>query len=50
MISSYDEMVEDSRQLAIADGFAKAGDRIVVIAGVPFGTPGSTNNLRVITV
>ena len=50
MISSYDEMVEDSRQLAIADGFAKPGDRIVVIAGVPFGTPGSTNNLRVITV
>ena len=50
MIASYDEMVEDSRKLAIADGFAKAGDRIVVIAGVPFGTPGSTNNLRVITV
>ena len=50
MISSYDEMVEDSRKLAIADGFAKPGDRIVVIAGVPFGTPGSTNNLRVITV
>lgn len=50
MISSYDEMVEDSRKLAVADGFAKAGDRIVVIAGVPFGTPGSTNNLRVITV
>ncbi len=49
-IASYDEMVEDSRKLAIADGFAKAGDRIVVIAGVPFGTPGSTNNLRVITV
>ncbi|MFY0614645.1 MAG: pyruvate kinase [Hyphomicrobiaceae bacterium] len=50
MIASYDEMVEDSRKLAIADGFAKPGDRIVVIAGVPFGTPGSTNNLRVITV
>ncbi|MGI9478305.1 MAG: pyruvate kinase [Hyphomicrobiaceae bacterium] len=50
MIASYDEMVDDSRKLAIADGFAEAGDRIVVIAGVPFGTPGSTNNLRVITV
>ena len=50
MIASYDEMVEDSRKLAVADGFAKPGDRIVVIAGVPFGTPGSTNNIRVLTV
>lgn len=50
MISSYDEMVDDSRKLALADNFANPGDRIVVIAGVPFGTPGSTNNLRVITV
>lgn len=49
-ITSYDEMVEDSHKLALADGFAKTGDRIVVIAGVPFGTPGSTNNIRVITV
>lgn len=49
-ITSYDEMVEHSSKLAIADGFAKTGDRIVVIAGVPFGTPGSTNNIRVITV
>lgn len=50
MISTYDEMVEDSRKHALADNFAKPGDRIVVIAGVPFGTPGSTNNLRVLTV
>jgi len=50
MIRSYDEMVEDSRKHAIADAFAKEGDHIVVIAGVPFGTPGSTNNLRVLTV
>jgi pyruvate kinase len=50
MLTNYDEMVEDSRQLALADGFAQPGERIVVIAGVPFGTPGSTNNLRVVTV
>jgi pyruvate kinase len=50
MISSYDEMVDDSRKLAVTEDFAKEGERIVVIAGVPFGTPGSTNNLRVITV
>jgi pyruvate kinase len=26
---------------------AKIGDRLVITAGVPFGTPGSTNILRV---
>jgi len=50
MISSYDEMVEDSRSLSQSEEFAKQGERIVVIAGVPFGTPGSTNNIRVVTV
>ncbi|MBU2533113.1 MAG: pyruvate kinase, partial [Alphaproteobacteria bacterium] len=48
MISSYDEMVEDSRSLSQSEEFAKQGERIVVIAGVPFGTPGSTNNIRVV--
>ena len=49
-IATYDEMVDDARQAAINQGFATEGDRIVVIAGVPFGTPGTTNNLRVVTV
>jgi pyruvate kinase len=31
----------------VADGFAQPGDRIVVVAGVPFGQSGSTNYLRV---
>ena len=49
-ISTYDEMVEVAKQHAIAQGFAKTGDHIVVIAGIPFGQPGTTNNLRVVTV
>ena len=32
---------------AISEGFAKAGERIVITAGVPLGTPGATNMLRV---
>jgi pyruvate kinase len=32
---------------AIERGYAKKGDRLVLTAGVPFGTPGSTNMLRV---
>ena len=31
-------------------GVARSGDRIVVVAGVPFGTAGTTNSLRVVTV
>ena len=49
-IASYDEMVESARKHALADGFARPGEQIVVIAGIPFGTPGSTNNLRVVRV
>jgi pyruvate kinase len=34
--------------MALRHGLAKAGDRIVVVAGVPFGTPGSTNVVHVV--
>ena len=47
-ITTYDEMVAIARKHAIEEGFAKDGDRIVVIAGIPFGRAGSTNNLRVV--
>ena len=50
MTPEYDAMVERGVELAVKDGFAKQGDRIVIIFGVPYGTPGSTNNLRVVTV
>lgn len=33
--------------LAVEQNLAKKGDRLVLTAGVPFGTPGSTNTLRV---
>ena len=32
------------------EGFAKPGEEVVITAGVPFGTPGATNALRVATV
>jgi pyruvate kinase len=49
-ISSYDEMVDRARTKAVAERFAGTGDRIVVVAGIPFGRAGSTNNIRVVTV
>jgi pyruvate kinase len=45
--TSFSDMVENACTVALAEGFAKPGDRIVITAGVPFGTPGSTNTLRI---
>jgi pyruvate kinase len=42
-----DDVVDRAARIAWTEGFAKHGDRIVVTAGVPLGTPGATNLLRV---
>jgi pyruvate kinase len=42
-----DDMIERACRLAFRDGFAKAGQRVIVVAGVPPGTPGATNMLRI---
>ena len=42
-----DDMVDRASRIAFADGFAKAGRRVIVVAGVPLGTPGATNMLRI---
>ena len=49
-IHSMTEMVSRAAKAALAEGFARPGEEIVVTAGVPFGTPGTTNALRVATV
>jgi pyruvate kinase len=41
-----DDMVERACQIAFKDAFAKAGQRVIVVAGLPLGTPGATNMLR----
>jgi pyruvate kinase len=43
-------MVAKSKRMALRHGFAGGGDRVIVMAGVPFGTPGSTNVLHVVTL
>ncbi|MHA1537854.1 MAG: pyruvate kinase [Alphaproteobacteria bacterium] len=45
--SSIEDMVAGAIVVARAYGFAQAGDRLVVTAGMPFGTPGATNILRI---
>ena len=42
-----DDMVDRASRWAFRDGFAKAGQRILIVAGVPLGTPGATNMVRI---
>ena len=46
-VKGQQEMVEKAGRIAKAEGFARTGDKLVVTAGVPFGTPGTTNMLRI---
>ncbi|MCW2284006.1 pyruvate kinase [Rhodoblastus acidophilus] len=49
-VNSYEEMVERATAMALSEDFAGKGDTIVVVAGVPFGQSGTTNNLRVVQI
>ena len=49
-VESFEEMVAKSKRMAMRHHIAKAGDRLVLLAGVPFRTPGSTNVLHVVRV
>jgi pyruvate kinase len=42
-----DDMVDRACQLAYKDAFVRAGQRIIIVAGVPLGTPGATNMVRI---
>ncbi|MGD9869733.1 MAG: pyruvate kinase [Thauera sp.] len=44
------EMVGHAGATAVREGFAVAGDVIVIIAGLPFGRSGSTNLLHVLQI
>jgi pyruvate kinase len=49
-VHSMTETVNRSSRIALQEGFAKHGEHVVVIAGVPFGQAGTTNALRVAVV
>lgn len=42
-----DDMVDKACRIAFREGLARPGERIIVSAGVPLRTPGSTNMLRI---
>jgi pyruvate kinase len=45
--TDLDNMVSKATRIAFEEGFADAGQRIIITAGVPLGTPGATNMLRI---
>jgi len=48
--TGFTDMVEKACAQALTAGHAAPGERIVITAGVPFGTPGTTNALRIARV
>ena len=49
-VEGFADMVGKSTRIARREKLAKNGDRVVITAGVPFGTAGTTNILRVAIV
>ncbi len=46
-LKRFSEMAEKACRIAQREDFGHKGERLVITAGVPLGTPGSTNILRV---
>jgi pyruvate kinase len=44
------DMADRACRCAYIEGFVAPGDRVIVVAGVPFGSSGATNNLRIAKV
>lgn len=44
------DLVQRASRISAEEGFAKPGDRIIITAGVPFGSAGVTNLLRIATI
>ncbi len=45
--SDLDDMVNRACRIVVDEGFGRPGDRVIISAGVPLGTPGATNMLRI---
>ena len=48
--ASEEELFADAVRVSKEAGYIKAGDRVVIVAGVPLGKVGSTNMIRVVDV
>ena len=46
-VRNFSDMISKACRIALDEELSLKGDRLVVTAGVPFGTPGATNILRI---
>jgi pyruvate kinase len=49
-VRDQDDMVDRACRIAFKEGLVQVGQRMIVVAGVPFGTPGATNMVRIAVV
>ena len=47
-VTNFEEMVAKGKRMALRHKLASGGDRLVLMAGVPFGVSGSTNVIHVV--
>ena len=45
--SDIEDMVKRACEHSLAEGFGVEGERIIIVAGIPFGAPGATNMIRI---
>src|SRR5918997_5615415 len=45
--SDIDDMAFRACKFAVREGFSKVGERIIVVAGMPFGPPGAPHLVRI---
>ncbi|MFC7535843.1 pyruvate kinase [Sphingomonas sp. GCM10030256] len=46
-VASFEEMVGKAKRMALRHKLASGGEQIIIMAGIPFGTSGSTNVIHV---
>ena len=46
-VTNFEEMVGKAKRMALRHRMAVANQRIIIMAGIPFGTSGSTNVIHV---
>lgn len=49
-VSNVQDMAAQASRMASEHGFAKVGDSIIVVAGIPFGKPGNPNVIRLVHI
>ena len=49
-IETFEEMIAKGKRMALRHGFGEAGSQMAVMAGVPFGQPGATNLVHIVTL